>query len=813
LRCKHAHRLIRSACAGALIPLVLSPALATDYEGVQPAALDQPRINAYVTLTAGGAPQEYEGTFNIEAFYDTGASGILLSNDTASFLGINPATFNDQTIVYSDVGVAGSDNFNVSDPIHFGLAKYHPNADVDNHDTYTTVYNQTFGPVRTQIGPVDQIDPNPLLEDLDVIGIPLMQGKVIVMDPRPVNTFGDTMRTYVYNPGTPFDPAHEHDEPGIPQTDRHIKLSYANFDRFTTITPDGAPGPTLRNNPFIGPNPVARLDPNPPPDNTPGIKSCYLNLCSEGSWLFDTGAAASIISRAQAQTLNVTYDPAHPMGSDDPRLLNVPDDQQFQLTIGGIGGTTKLAGFFLDSMLIRTMEGNAADDNDPNHIRFVGAPVLVGDISVKDPKTNQSLTLDGVLGMNFFVASAFVSEAPDGGFPTIGNLTFGKFDWLVFDQTTGTIGLTASTPTQQTDKSWFGNLFDTQGDWDIDTSDNWFDGADLVTYIDGDRVLFSDSTFNEKVNIVEPVSPASITFTNTNDPDTGTHYRFFGQPIRGFCNVEKLGNGTVTFFNSNTYKGTTDVVAGILEFAAPQDIGDVNVHPAGHLYLEAPQHFWGLHIVDGAAGVSGGRTNTLVVKALDISGTGSLDLYDNAMIIKVDADQMAATVADVNAMIARGLSDGTGLISTTGVPNHRLGVIQNRSGSGVIYSSFFGEDGLSGDEVLVLDTVIGDLNLDGAVTISDFIDLAAHFNQQGAWQDGDLNYDGVITISDFIDLASNFNTTYAGAVLPLNPADAQLLADFAEAHGASVPEPLCLSLLAPVALLSRRRKSAAAPAH
>jgi hypothetical protein len=55
------------------------------------------------------------------------------------------------------------------------------------------------------------------------------------------------------------------------------------------------------------------------------------------------------------------------------------------------------------------------------------------------------------------------------------------------------------------------------------------------------------------------------------------------------------------------------------------------------------------------------------------------------------------------------------------------------------------------------------LNLDGEVTISDFIDLASKFNQPGdlTWQEGDLNYDGHVTISDFIDLAANFNSSYA----------------------------------------------------
>jgi len=76
-------------------------------------------------------------------------------------------------------------------------------------------------------------------------------------------------------------------------------------------------------------------------------------------------------------------------------------------------------------------------------------------------------------------------------------------------------------------------------------------------------------------------------------------------------------------------------------------------------------------------------------------------------------------------------------------------------------------------------TRIGDLNLDGAVTISDFIDLASNFNKAGTWQEGDLNYDGFVTISDFIDLASNFNQSVSGEAMPISESDAAMLAQFA----------------------------------
>jgi hypothetical protein len=124
---------------------------------------------------------------------------------------------------------------------------------------------------------------------------------------------------------------------------------------------------------------------------------------------------------------------------------------------------------------------------------------------------------------------------------------------------------------------------------------------------------------------------------------------------------------------------------------------------------------------------------------------------------------------------------------------------------------------LLGDHVTIRPTRIGDLNLDGQVTISDFIDLASNFNTVGTatWQEGDLNYDHNVTISDFIDLASNFNGSYAGGAGTISAEDAQALRSFASSIGvdpgvvgSAVPEPGTLSLLAigAMGLMGRRRR-------
>ena len=453
--------LAAAATAGAL------RAGATDIRGVLPAALDQPRISAIVRYPAASSDPLFADfgdnrTFNITAFLDTGASGVLLSPNTTSGLGIP----NVPGVKFYDVGVGGEQAFDVSMPIHISIANSttvvdeHILAQEDEFNNRPTpsfqgidlsVYKQNYGPIRAQLGVGTETDPNdpnanPLLDDLDVIGMPAMKGKVVVMDPRPVDTIftgqadiGFLMKTYVYNPGTAAKPQTANDDPGIVNTTRTIRLSYGSFDEFTRMDPPGAQGPTLDHNPFLGPNPVS-----PAGDSTPPVRLTFGGAATTGSLLLDTGAAASVISHAKAAALGVTVDdsdPAHPV------LVGVPEDQQFTLTISGVGGSKTVAGFYLSTMVLQTQEGSA-NPNDPKNFRFVEAPVLVHDISVKRPgfaddDPNGVLTLDGILGMNFLVASTHIETIDLGGiqFPFPAVLAPGAFDWVVFDEPNGLLKL------------------------------------------------------------------------------------------------------------------------------------------------------------------------------------------------------------------------------------------------------------------------------------------------------------------------------------------------------------------------------------
>jgi hypothetical protein len=399
---------------------LVTSAPADDIDGVQPAALDQPRINVVIRRQPDGqALVAGDNTFNVEAFLDTGASSIDLSSHTAELLGIKRELSGKSETRFEDVGVGGGSEFAVSEPIFLSLAPMAPNVDVEQKDAIATTYSRAAGPYRTEIGPLNgpmDILTEMALGDMDIVGMPVINGKIIVLDPRDVNAMSDKIRTYVYDPRA--------DHPAIPKTSQHVKLSFASFSGFTKTTPPDAQPPAIWANPFIGPSPL-----HPEGDRTPAIFATHHGKTSMGSWLLDTGAAASMISRNQAAALGVVYDPQSD-GTDHPRLLGVPADKQFTLSVGGIGGTKKSAGFFLDKLSLPTTEGAP--------ITFLHAPVLVADITVKD-SAGRSFTLDGVFGMNFLVASAMVDES--SLIPDVDHLTQGAFRWIVFDQPAGILGL------------------------------------------------------------------------------------------------------------------------------------------------------------------------------------------------------------------------------------------------------------------------------------------------------------------------------------------------------------------------------------
>jgi hypothetical protein len=406
---------------------LVSPALAVEIDGVLPASLDQPRV--YVCFVRPGAdkPLAAKGaspdamvdmlvygkkpkadeptpeTFAVEAFLDTGASGIMLSGQTAKGLGVRRAKFNGKQVVFYDVGVAGREAFDVTEPLTVLTAPYSGLTDGDNFPAYAKANAAAF---RVKIhgggGLLDM-----LTGGVDVAGMPVMAGKVMLVDARPLSKL-DKLKTSIVAPN----------DKSLPKPDATIKLSYVDYDRFTQLEPAGAPSITTGANPMVGPDPFNPKDATKPVTLSHGKQSTTLSM------LLDTGAAASMISSKKAKELGISVDA-------DGNLTNVPARNQFDLPIGGIGGSKTVHGFFVDVLDLPVSAGEP--------IRYRKVPFLVNDITVTDDKTKETFTLDGVLGMNMLVASASIS----GGLSAdIGDINDGPFDFVVVDNAGKTLRLT-----------------------------------------------------------------------------------------------------------------------------------------------------------------------------------------------------------------------------------------------------------------------------------------------------------------------------------------------------------------------------------
>lgn len=417
-------RLHASAVGLLLITCFAREAGAADIEGVLPASLDQPRIYVAISVDAkskpltakGGSMEDLLGgmlgtkgdkeeeteTFAVEAFLDTGASGFMLSESTAEALGIQPAKTSDgKNITFYDVGVAGKEPFLVTGAYYLRSSEYSGNTDGTTFETYSP----PTGPIRLKIR-----EGQGMLEDLmgalDVAGMPLMMGKVMVVDARPLAKM-DKIKTTLVSPG----------DKSIPKVDTTVPLTYIDYARFTQTEPANVPSVQLAPNPMIGPDPFNKSDPTKPITITHNGKSTTLTM------LLDTGAASSMISTKKAKELGIEI-------AASGKLTNVPEKEQFTLPIGGIGGSKDVHGFFVDVVALPSTAGEP--------IRYLKAPVLVMDISVTDEKKHESFTLDGVFGMNYLVASASVSVGLTGG---IDDTHDGAFDFIVVDHAKKTLGL------------------------------------------------------------------------------------------------------------------------------------------------------------------------------------------------------------------------------------------------------------------------------------------------------------------------------------------------------------------------------------
>ncbi len=359
-------------------------------DGVCEAALDIPRISFVLKREANGPSMNVADEFSLNwAFLDTGASGVLLSRQTAvdMKLAVEP------NAAFVDVGIGGEEYFDVSQPVYIGLGDFEQMGSPER-----TAY-KVQGPGRVQ---VRRSDAALMGEAIDVMGMPVMAGKIFVLDSGATNEGGFFAACIK-----------ERGDPSIPKSDIVVSLRFENFLN-TTNPKNKGPLPSLSFNPVI--------------DN---VVASYGGNSSRGNWLLDTGATVSLISTEQAQKLGLINKQGTPLVK-----------QAFSLPIGGVGATVQVPGFEIDKLSIPAVSGS--------NLVFRKARIGVHDIKYFNEKTGKFATLDGVFGSNFLCASAKLEGfSPENIFATIFkndaswdiDIRETAFDKVVLDMETGRLGL------------------------------------------------------------------------------------------------------------------------------------------------------------------------------------------------------------------------------------------------------------------------------------------------------------------------------------------------------------------------------------
>jgi prepilin-type processing-associated H-X9-DG protein/prepilin-type N-terminal cleavage/methylation domain-containing protein len=287
------------------------------------------------------------------------------------------------------------------------------------------------------------------------------------------------------------------------------------------------------------------------------------------------------------------------------------------------------------------------------------------------------------------------------------------------------------------------NLWDTM-------SQNWNSASASTTYTDGDAVTFNDSANAYLVTLNTTVQPASIAVNNS----AGDYTITGSGAIAGAPALAKAGTGRLIIDTANFNLGAVTISSGELQLAS--------------------------------------STGLATLTSLAISANATFDIANNHILM--DYGSSADPISSIAALLASGA-----IFSSTASQNSA------RYGVGYADSSDPGNPAsLASGTLEIAYTLLGDVNLDGAVNGVDFGILAANFNHSvSRWDQGDFNYDGAVNGVDFADLAANFNQGTAGAAA---------LDAFAAANGllADIPEPAAgalIAILAPATLARRRRRA------
>ncbi len=166
--------------------------------------------------------------------------------------------------------------------------------------------------------------------------------------------------------------------------------------------------------------------------------------------------------------------------------------------------------------------------------------------------------------------------------------------------------------------------------------------------------------------------------------------------------------------------------------------------------------------------VTPGKDLTVRLSSLAISGSGSLDMTDNDLILDYTGPAPLATV--------RGwLQNGRGgvlpsILTSTPSPAAYVTALALSDNALLRLGSWNGHVLTSTaqyTQLLIKYTYAGDTDMDGQVTPRDYLNVIANMGKTNSqWLLGDLNHDGQVTPDDLAEVSSNMG---AGTSAPANP--------------------------------------------
>lgn len=374
-----------------LTALLVLPAGALEVDGVQPYALDQPKVPALLRPADGGQPlaaySELMGRdlFAFECYLDTGSTRMILSRSDSQTLGVKSAGRQ-----VEDWGISGTETFGVSRP--YRLCVGDSSSDITNPDTFGLCGGYVVQLRQRDTDVLEAMPPNLTqsltggmqgMEDMfsisvNVVGTPFLKDHVAVLDPRPVAGALKALSGLMGGSGG---------QDSAAMLDALLKMAQMGSGGSGRIRVDlrerGESVEDTRLNVPLSMREVEEKDLPVSAANAPFVDGVVLrngNRQTRASLLLDTGGAVTILSP----------DVAGKLGLD----LENPELTAPIMGIGGGGGEV-LKGFWIDGMRLPTREREG--------LSYRRVPVFVADLR----------ELDGTIGINMLTPSVYLDMDMD----------------------------------------------------------------------------------------------------------------------------------------------------------------------------------------------------------------------------------------------------------------------------------------------------------------------------------------------------------------------------------------------------------------